>query len=83
MRQALIQLVAPDQYRGRAGSFSTILAGVGNSTGSAEMGALSGIVGAPVALVINGFIGVGITASAVLKGGALWRYDQRNEVAED
>lgn len=83
VRQALIQLVAPDQYRGRAGSFSTILAGVGNSTGSAEMGALSGIVGAPVALVINGFIGVGITASAVLKWGALWRYDQRNEVAED
>ena len=37
-RQALIQLVAPDYYRGRVGSFSSILAGLGNGTGSAVIG---------------------------------------------
>ena len=79
VRQALIQLVAPDKYRGRAGSFSTILAGVGNSTGSAEMGALAGVIGAPFALVINGIIGLAITGSAAAKWPGLWLYDEDKE----
>ncbi|MQF85855.1 MAG: MFS transporter [SAR202 cluster bacterium] len=79
VRQALIQLVAPDNYRGRAGSFSTILAGVGNSTGSAEMGALAGVIGAPFALIINGIIGLAITGSSVVKWPGLWAYDEREQ----
>ncbi len=82
-KQALIQLVAPDRFRGRAGSLSTITAGVGNSTGSAEMGGLADVAGAPGALIINGFIGLGITAAAALKWKGLWRYDQRKEPPSD
>ena len=83
VRQALIQLASPDEFRGRAGSFSTILAGIGNSTGSAEMGALAAATGAPGALIINGFIGVGITLAAATRWRGLWRYDQSKEVASD
>lgn len=82
-KQALIQLVAPDRFRGRAGSLSTITAGVGNSTGSAEMGGLAAVTGAPGALIINGFIGLGVTAVAALTWKGLWRYDQRKEPISD
>ena len=82
-RQALIQLVSPDRFRGRVGSLSTILSGLGNSTGSTEMGALAAVVGAPGALIINGFVGLGITAASGLKWMGLWRYDQRKEKPED
>ena len=82
-RQALIQLVAPDQYRGRAGSFSSILAALGNSGGAAEMGGLAAIVGAPGAFIINGCIGMGITGVSGLKWKGIWRYDQRTEPAAD
>ena len=82
-RQALIQLVAPDRYRGRAGSFSSILAALGNSGGGAEMGALAAFVGAPGAFIINGCIGMGITAGSALKWRGIWRYDQRTEPAAD
>ncbi len=82
-RQALIQLVAPDQFRGRVGSFSSILAGLGNSGGAAEIGALAAVVGAPLALVINGCVGLGVTAGSGLKWKGVWRYDQRKEPAVD
>ena len=82
-RQALIQLAAPDQYRGRAGSFSSILAALGNSAGGAEMGALAAVVGAPAAFIINGCVGLGITTGTGLKWKGVWRYDQRTEPVLD
>lgn len=82
-RQALIQLAAPDRYRGRAGSFSSILAALGNSAGGAEMGALAAFVGAPAAFIINGCVGLGITTGTGLKWKGVWRYDQRTEPVLD
>ena len=79
VRQALIQLASPDQYRGRVGSFSSVLAALGNSAGAAEMGALAAFAGAPGAFIINGCIGMSITAGAGLKWRGIWRYDQRTE----
>lgn len=83
VRQALIQLAAPDSYRGRVGSFSSVLAALGNSTGAAEMGGLAAIVGAPGAFIINGCIGMSITGAVGLKWRGIWRYDQRTEPAVD
>ncbi len=82
-RQALIQLAAPDRFRGRVGSFSSILAGLGNSAGAAEIGALAMVTGAPIAFIINGCVGLGITAGSTLKWKGVWRYDQRTEPVLD
>ena len=83
VRQALIQLAAPDAYRGRVGSFSSVLAALGNSTGAAEMGSLAAITGAPGAFIINGCIGISITAACGLRWRGIWRYDQRTQPAAD
>ena len=47
------------------------------------MEALAAIVGAPGASIINGCIGMGITAGSGLKWKGIWRYDQRTEPAAD
>ncbi len=82
-RQALIQLVAPDYYRGRVGSFSSILAGLGNGTGSSVIGGMSTLAGVPGAFIINGCICLSITAASGLKWRGIWRHDQRTEPAAD
>jgi len=82
-RQALIQLVAPDYYRGRVGSFSSILAGLGNGTGSAVIGGVSSLAGVPGAFIINGCICLSITAASGLTWRGIWRHDQRTEAPAD
>ena len=82
-RQALIQLAAPDRFRGRVGSFSSILAGLGNSAGAAEIGALAAVVGGPLAFIINGCVGLSVTGASTLGFRGIWRYDQRAEPVLD
>lgn len=65
-RQALIQIVAVDAYRGRAASLSSIIAQLGNATGASEMGAVAAVAGAPGALLINCAIGVGMVGGITL-----------------
>jgi len=74
LKQSMIQIIAPDNFRGRAVSLSSILSVTGNSAGSAEMGALASIAGAPGALIINSGIALGMTAVISLKWLGLWRY---------
>ena len=82
-RQALIQLVAPDYYRGRVGSFSSILAGLGNGTGSAVIGGVSSLAGVPGAFIINGLVCLSVTTASGLTWRGIWRHDQRTEPAAD
>lgn len=74
LKQALIQIIAPDNFRGRAASLSSILSVTGNSAGAVEMGALAGVVGAPGALIINSGIALGMTVVISLRWMGLWRY---------
>ena len=75
VKQALIQIVAPDQFRGRAASLSSILSVTGNGTGAMEMGALAGAFGAPVALIINSGLALGMTGVITLRWMGLWRHE--------
>ena len=74
LKQALIQVVAPDRFRGRAASLSSILSQLGNATGAMEMGALAAVVGAPAALIINCFVGLSVTGIVGSRWPQLWRH---------
>jgi MFS family permease len=74
IKQALIQIIAPDNFRGRAASLSSILSVTGNSVGAVEMGSLAAVAGAPAALIINSAIALGLTVGIGLRWMGLWRY---------
>jgi MFS family permease len=74
LKQSMIQLVAPDQFRGRASSLSSILSVLGNATGAVENGAIAAVFGAPGAIVINSFIALGVTGAVGARWRGLWRY---------
>ena len=50
-RTALVQLLTPDEFRGRASAFQQLIQGGGPAVGQGAMGAAAGALGAPVALV--------------------------------
>lgn len=74
VKQALIQIVAPDRFRGRAASLSSILSVTGNATGAMEMGTLAAALGAPGALLINSGLALGMTGVITLRWMGLWRH---------
>ena len=74
IKQSLIQIVAPDNFRGRSVALSSILSVTGNSAGAVEMGALASIAGAPGALIINSGVALGMTVVISLRWLGLWRY---------
>ena len=74
MKQSMIQLVAPDQFRGRASSLSSILSVLGNATGAVENGSMAALFGAPGAIVINSFVALGVTGVVGARWRGLWRY---------
>lgn len=74
VKQAMIQIIAPDNFRGRAASLSSILSVTGNGAGAAEMGALAGAFGAPGALLINSALALGMTGLITLRWMSLWRH---------
>ncbi len=74
LKQSMIQLVAPDQFRGRASSLSSILSVLGNATGAVENGAMAAVFGAPGAIVIDSFVALGVTGVVGARWRGLWRY---------
>jgi hypothetical protein len=75
LKQTLIQIVAPDQFRGRAASLSSILSVTGNAAGAMEMGTLAAAFGAPGALLINSALALGMTGLVTLRWMGLWRHE--------
>lgn len=74
VRQALMQIVAPDEYRGRAASLASALANMANATGAAQMGMLAAVAGAPGALIINGVLAIGLASAVTSRWRVLWRF---------
>jgi MFS family permease len=73
-KQSLLQIVAPDAFRGRASSLSSILSNLGNGTGAVEMGNMAAIIGAQPTLFVSGLIGMCIATAISLRWPALWRW---------
>ena len=74
LRQTLTQLLAPDEYRGRATAFTRLFAQTGNAIGATEAGVAASFLGPGGALICGGAIGVGIVLSVGLGWRSLWRY---------
>ena len=81
LRQTLTQLLSPDNYRGRATSFTRLFAQSGNAIGAAEAGFMAQLLGPGGALVLGGAVGAGIVASVGLAWRGLWAY--RSDATED
>ena len=74
LRQTLTQLLAPDEYRGRATAFTRLFAQTGNAIGATEAGVAASFLGPGGALIMGGAIGVGIVLSVGVGWRGLWRY---------
>lgn len=79
IRQTLTQLLAPDEIRGRAASFSNLFANAGNALGSMEAGFVAQAIGAGGTLVCGGIVATGLVAAVGLSWRGLWRYTSPNE----
>ena len=67
VRQAIVQLVTPDQLLGRAASIRTFAANTANNLGQVEVGMLSSAIGAGHTMLIGGVV-------SVLLVVAVWRF---------
>ena len=74
LRQTLTQLLAPDEYRGRATAFTRLFAQTGNAIGAMESGFAAALLGPGGALIMGGAIGAGIVLSVGFGWRGLWRY---------
>jgi len=74
LRQTLTQLLAPDEYRGRATAFTRLFAQTGNAIGATEAGVAASFLGPGGALIMGGAIGVAIVLSVGFGWRSLWRY---------
>ena len=74
LRQTLTQLLAPDEYRGRATAFTRLFAQTGNAIGATEAGVAASFLGPGGALIMGGAIGVGVVLSVGLGWRTLWQY---------
>lgn len=70
-RNALMQLMTPDELRGRVSSFRTTITTSGPSLGQATMGAAGAALTVPIALIAGGVICAAYTAASFLRWGTL------------
>jgi hypothetical protein len=68
IRSALLQLMTPDELRGRVASVNSLFIGTSNELGGFESGALAAVAG-PVFAVVAGGVGTVLTVLAI---GARW-----------
>lgn len=74
LRQSLIQLVAPDGFRGRTAATSQIFSTFANTTGAVEIGFAAAILGAPGALILGGVLSATFVIAIGFKMKTLWDY---------
>jgi hypothetical protein len=77
VRKTVVQLVTPDQLRGRAGSIQSMAARGGPSLGYAQVGALAALLGAPAALTLGAAFSLAYTLVIALRGRAVRDYQDQ------
>jgi hypothetical protein len=74
LRQVLVQLETPDRLRGRVTSAYQMVSRGGPSLGSAQMGAVAGALGAPLALTLGASVTLAYAMLLALRGRTIRRY---------
>ena len=78
MRTTIMQLVTPDGMRGRVASINGIFIGSSNELGAFYAGSMARLLGLVPAVVLGGFVTLGVVGVTALKAPRLRRLDLRN-----
>jgi MFS family permease len=76
LRHAVVQLDTPDRLRGRVTAAYQMVSRGGPSLGQAQMGALAGGLGAPVALTVGAAVTFGYAAWLAVSGHTVKDYER-------
>ena len=82
-RTAAIQMITPDQLRGRVSSFQHMLQGGGPALGQGIMGSAAGVAGSGAALVVGGIACIIITLGILLGRTDIRARDLSEEAERD
>jgi predicted MFS family arabinose efflux permease len=74
IRRTMVQMLAPDQMRGRASSFLTVFAQTTNALGAVIAGAAAALVGAPNALLLGSVLCAATIIGVCWAIPQLWAY---------
>ena len=74
IRRTIVQILAPDNMRGRASSFLTIFAQATNALGAVIAGAAAALVGASNALLLGSVLCVATILAVCRAIPQLWTY---------
>lgn len=78
LRSTIMQLVTPDGMRGRVASINGIFIGSSNELGAFYAGSMARLLGLVPAVVLGGFVTLGVVGVTALKAPRLRRLDLRN-----
>lgn len=77
MRSTIMQLATPDHMRGRVSSINGLFVGSSNEIGAFYMGSMARLLGLVPAVVLGGFMTLGVVAVTAKKAPVLRRLDLR------
>ena len=77
LRSTILQLATPDHMRGRVSSINGIFIGSSNELGAFYAGSMARLLGLVPAVVLGGFVTMGVVAATAIKAPALRRLDLR------
>ncbi|UNK41080.1 MFS transporter [Luteimonas sp. S4-F44] len=77
MRSTIMQLATPDHMRGRVSSINGLFVGSSNEIGAFYMGSMARLLGLVPAVVLGGFMTMGVVATTAWKAPRLRRLDLR------
>jgi len=78
MRSTIMQLSTPDHMRGRVSSINGLFVGSSNEIGAFYMGSMARLLGLVPAVVIGGFVTMGVVATTAIRAPKLRRLDLRD-----
>lgn len=78
MRSTIMQLATPDHMRGRVSSINGLFVGSSNEIGAFYMGSMARMLGLVPAVVLGGFMTMGVVAVTAKKAPVLRRLDLRD-----
>jgi MFS family permease len=77
IRQTILQLLVPDEMRGRVGSVNGIFLSASNELGAFESGLAASLIGAVPSVIFGGAMAIGIVAWVWMKSKHLFGVDLR------
>ncbi len=80
IRQTILQLLVPDEMRGRVGAVNGIFLSASNELGAFESGVAAKLIGAVPSVIFGGVMALGIVARVWTKSKRLFKTDLMEEI---